>query len=644
MMETETSGGCPACGGMGSLPFCARDGVLRELFVIDGRYRVTGLLAEGGMAFVFDALDIETDARVAVKVLRPDAARRDQQRERFLREASIARRITHVNIVTVTHSGTDPELDLPFLVMERIFGDTLAQRTGQSFPWRRAAAILAQIARGLGAAHAKGIVHRDLKPENVLVMDQAGEERVVLCDFGIGCRVDGADRVTVRGHLLGTPAYMAPEQVRGDVDQSVAIDMYAFGALAYEMLSGQPPFTDDSIAKVLAAKLASPAPPLETARAIPEALDMLVMDCLRRDPVERPSSAEAERILAGLLGPANPSLDPIESATTLDLPPEWMPGELVGRAVGPYDVKGELGRGSLCTVYRAVHRESGEAFALKVLRDGATEASDDVRERFAREFRIAAVMAPHVPHCVQAGTLPDRRPYIVMELLEGETIEDRIARGPMPLEEVVSIVGTIAAAMGEAHAAGIVHRDLKPENLFLLSDGTVKVLDFGIAKALRAGEAELTCHGVFVGSPAYCAPEQFYNHEVTPASDVYALAATAYEMLTGALPYAGGKLRELISAKASQPPRPARLHDPELPAEVDETLARAMSADPEARHTTMAAFERAVRGWVPEPERETPPLPSLPPAKMARRCGKFWSFGFALIVLLGAALAVAQHV
>jgi serine/threonine-protein kinase len=267
-------------------------------------YRLERELGGGGMSRVFVAHDVALDRQVVVKVLSPELAA-GVSIERFRREIHLAAKLQHPHIVPVL--STSDAAGLPYYTMPFIDGQSLRQRLAGGAPLAagEAIAILRDVARALAFAHEHGVVHRDIKPDNVLL---AGGSATVT-DFGIAKAISSARRgdgetLTLVGTSLGTPSYMAPEQVAADPTSDHRVDIYAFGAMAYEALTGKPPFHGRSQQQVLTAHLTEPPAPLgERAPNVPPALAALVMRCLAKSPAERPQSAtEIVRELEGLGG------------------------------------------------------------------------------------------------------------------------------------------------------------------------------------------------------------------------------------------------------------------------------------------------------------------------------------------------------
>jgi serine/threonine protein kinase len=243
-------------------------------------------------------------------------------------------------------------------------------------------------------------------------------------------------------------------------------------------------------------------------------------------------------------------------------------------------------------VHAAHHLQLDERVALKVLRANMATDAEAVK-RFAREAKAAAkIKNEHVARVFDVGVLPDNRPYIVMEYLEGEDLGSWLAaRGALPFDEAIEFILQACEALAEAHSIGIVHRDLKPSNV-MVCDGRAKVIDFGIA--LLAGMPRLTSTAKVIGTPAYMSPEQLEGKNVDQRSDLYSAALVLYRMLTGIdafVPkeYVAQMYERLIG------PRDAKSIVPALPAGVCHAMAKAMSHDPANRFRSAAAFREALR-------------------------------------------------
>lgn len=266
-----------------------------------GRYELGRVIGSGGMAIVFRARDRERGRPVAVKLLADNLSADADLRQRFRREAELAERLSHPNVVEVLDSG---EADgRAYIVLEYVDGPNLAEelrRAGRLEP-ARVAELGAQAAAALAHAHERGLVHRDVKPQNLLL---ARDGTLKVSDFGIARMVDGT-QLTQAGTILGTAAYLAPEQAAGEETTSAA-DVYALGIVLYELLTGKQCTRDD------------PPPPSVLAPGVPVELDSLVLACLREDPDARPAAREVELVLRGEAeAPTRVLTRPADHPTTL---------------------------------------------------------------------------------------------------------------------------------------------------------------------------------------------------------------------------------------------------------------------------------------------------------------------------------------
>ena len=256
--------------------------------VLDGRYRVDTLIATGGMSWVYRGLDLRLDRPVALKIMDSRYAGDNQFLTRFQREARAVARLKDPGLVAVYDQGIDGQH--PFLVMELIEGGTLRELLVERGPMppHAVAAVLGPVLGGLAVAHREGLVHRDVKPENVLISDDGD---VKIADFGL-VRAIAEAKITSTSVILGTAAYLSPEQVSTG-DAGPGSDVYAVGILAYELLTGDTPFTGDTALTVAYQRMDNDvAPPSTVIGGVPAQFDELVLRATARDPAERYADAE----------------------------------------------------------------------------------------------------------------------------------------------------------------------------------------------------------------------------------------------------------------------------------------------------------------------------------------------------------------
>ncbi len=270
---------------------------------------------------------------------------------------------------------------------------------------------------------------------------------------------------------------------------------------------------------------------------------------------------------------------------------------MIGSTFGPYLVLDKLGEGGMGEVFRARDPRLDRVVALKTLSAGRSDAA--ARARFDREARaIAALNHPNIcaiydvgvatrdPASTQTGV-----PYLVMELLEGETLQQRLTRGPLQIPQAVDVALALADALEAAHARGIVHRDLKPANVFITNRGVPKILDFGLAKAVvdaaydvtRGADEALTELGTTVGTVAYMSPEQLRGEPLDMRSDLFSFGLVLYEMFTGQRAFAGPTSAVVgAGVLGADPPAPRSLR-PEIPEKLEEIVLKALEKDRDLR-------------------------------------------------------------
>ena len=297
------------------------------------------------------------------------------------------------------------------------------------------------------------------------------------------------------------------------------------------------------------------------------------------------------------------------------------PDPIVGSTLDKdYQVVKRIGVGGMGIVYLVEHTRLQKSFAAKVLL-AELAANPEALRRFETEAKAASQLEhENIVTVTDYGLTNDGRPYIIMELLKGRTLDERIAEGRLSLEEIVAILVPVCRALACAHADGIVHRDVKPDNIFLVAKPggrySVKVLDFGIAKAPMA-TGRVTKHGQSIGSPHYMAPEACRGEDVDHRVDIYSVGVLMYLLFTGQVPFHDENFLKLLQMQVLAAPIPPRDLDPNVSEPIQEVILRAMSKDPDERYLSvdhlLRDFEQALpegaNEWLAETSRVSMPVP-----------------------------------
>jgi eukaryotic-like serine/threonine-protein kinase len=405
--------------------------------VLGGRYRLEASIGTGGMAQVYRGVDTTLDRTVAIKILAPQFARDPSFVDRFRREAQAAARLNHPNIVNVYDTGVDG--DTNYIVMEYVEGRTLAEylASGGRLAPTRAAGIAEKVAEALAAAHAQGVIHRDIKPANIMV---TRDGRVKVMDFGIARLVAGPDTVEQTAAVLGTAAYLSPEQAQGQTVDARS-DLYSLGVVLYEMLAAQPPFTGDSAMAVAYKHVQeTPPPPSSLNHDVPPPLDAVVMRALAKNPANRYQTAgefrdDLQRVIAGQqveatpLLPAGAGATQVISRTTVMPPTEpedggrrvWL-GILIGALILLI-----LGGGAYLLAHSLLSGPAAKVTVPKVVGMSLVDATSALT---AKGLTVADPPTTKVDDTVPPGTVLAQDPLPDAQVEEGATVALTIARSP----------------------------------------------------------------------------------------------------------------------------------------------------------------------------------------------------------------------
>jgi len=312
-----------------------------------------------------------------------------------------------------------------------------------------------------------------------------------------------------------------------------------------------------------------------------------------------------------------------------------------GTKLGPYEIQSQLGVGGMGEVYRARDTRLDRTVAIKVLLTHLSSNSN-LRERFDREARtISCLNHPNICHLYDVGS-QNGTSYLVMEFLEGETLSDRLSKGPLPLEQVLKYGIEICEGLEKAHKSGVMHRDLKPSNIMLTRNGA-KLMDFGLAKpviaessgltqTLVAGNQPLTSEGTIVGTFQYMSPEQVEGKECDPRGDIFALGAVLYEMVTGRAAFAGKTTASTIAAILAADPAPISSIKPLSPPALEATIRSCLAKDSDERLQTVHDVKLQLK-WIKEGG-SISGYPAVPPRAHSRFSSAGWWVAAGLLLLL----------
>jgi serine/threonine protein kinase len=576
-------------------------------------YEIVEVLGRGGMGVVYKAKQLAAKRLVALKMIRDGALAGPQHRVRFRIEAEAAARFQHPNLVRIYEVGEHG--GLPFFSMEYAEGGGLDRRlAGRAQPPREAAELVRTLAEAVHYAHGKKVVHRDLKPANVVL---TGDGRPLITDFGLAKRLDSDTAVTNSDAVFGTASYMAPEQAEGRVRQiGPATDVYALGAILYEMLIGRPPFRganwQATVAQVIHGDL---VPPTRLRREVPADLEAVCLKCLEKEPARRYASARelAEDLTRFLTG----------EAVTAAPADDW---ERQGRwaSQAGFEVEDVMTYGVRDVVYKARQVHLNRVVALKVTA-GPAQADPAARARLRRVAETVALLDhANIVRIYSSGELHGRT-YLAFEFVAGGSLIERFVDRPVPPREAVRLVRQMAEAMHYAHQRGVLHGALKPSNVLLTEDGVPKITNFGLSAPLGQGEVERRL--VFRQLPSYIAPELADGQvaDVGPAADVYSLGAILYKLLTGGPPFLGETLAETWEQARSQMPPPPSSVQPHVPQELDAICATCLAKEPGQRYDSAGELAGELADFLAADEPAAlpgGPLPQFPGHQVLRELGR----------------------
>jgi len=573
-----------------------------------GRYQLLEKIGSGGMGTVFRGVDPALARPVAIKFLPTTGS---QNQERFLREARLAASLSHPNIISVYDIA---ELgDGIYIVQEFLEGTDLEHILRESedhrLPAGRAVDVLAQVAGALAFAHSKEIVHRDVKPSNVWLTPDG---QVKMIDFGIALSTKD-DRLTMTGAWIGTVSYIAPEQLEERPVDFKQAEVFSFGALAFEVISGVRAFSAESLHTIFQKILAHDPPFLGSlVSGVPDDVSELIQSCLQKDPSQRPESMAVVAARLAAIGTSATFQQPLlirqsrvdrvhrysQSWQPASAPPPRRSSpdaaEELPRQLGRFTLLEPLSEGKTGLLYKAFDPVRSSLVGVKVV---SSESAVD-RERLLRAGKIWLDL--HHPNVVRVLEVhpggAEHGPLIVSELIDGRPLNIFASEVPLTVEQRVYIAVQICDALTAIHGRGVIHREVKPESILVIRDGLkAMLLDSGIARSASGVDPRLTKTGVAVGDFGFMAPEQF-DGRPEQRSDLFSLAAVLVFLLTKEAPLIGDTQAAIARLRVTRG----------VSSHLQCAIEKALAVTPDERFESSQAFAEALKESLPLDRVEIP--------------------------------------
>jgi serine/threonine protein kinase len=554
--------------------------------ILDERYEILELLAEGGMGAVYRARRTLLGDEVAIKIVRADHAG-PGPRDRFFRESRASAKLRHPHIVSILDFNVDDEQH-PFLVMELLNGPSVKDEIAAKgrFKLAEVQQMIGSICSALQFAHDMGIVHRDLKPANIVAHQFGQGQRVYkIVDFGLAnLRDTDETRLTGPHEFLGTIAYASPEQLTGGLVDA-ASDIYSMGAVVYEMLTGRPPFIGPDAMSVLNAHLNAPIPRVsESGADVPAWVDLAVSRALAKEASKRWGTIS--EFASALQSGAGDSTTVVRTAASK------------GGLLATYDLGDRVGPGRLeSVVYKGTHRALGHPVAIRLLRRDTQRNWDGARARFMREAQALQAAHPSIIQVRDYGEEPDFV-YLVTDFIEGHSLREVLtASGPLPWPRLQRLLSQLVEAARMLHRRKGLLCGLSPDIMRVTTDEEgerLLISSAGIwqAQDLLSTLQDRTLRGIALADSElrYTAPELLTGRNADVRSDVFTMGVLAYEMATAKLPYDGNSMPELLgNMLRGQPVDPAELQ-PSLPVHAGAAILTALHPSADERFDSAQKF------------------------------------------------------
>ncbi|MCF6176932.1 MAG: serine/threonine protein kinase [Victivallaceae bacterium] len=592
---------CSACSASVKVPpYGVIPGMKIGDFVVERR------LGIGGMGEVWLAEQSGMQRKVALKILAPELAANTAFVERFIHEAKLAGKLIHPNIVTAHHAGKDKNIQyLAIAYVDGIELDALL-KSEEIINEFRALNIVRDIAQALKYAWDKfKIIHRDIKPSNIM-LDK--DNVAMLMDLGISKSLIEDISMTITGVMVGTPAYVSPEQAKAEIDIDFRADLYSLGVTLYRMLTGVLPFEAVTAMATVSKHLTDKLPDCrELNPKITVGCKQLIEKMMEKkkedrylswsefiDAIDKILSKNRTEIdfccskcTAALRVDAefiNSKVDCAVCGTELIVPAF---GIVPGMEIGGCIIEKRLGAGGMGEVWLAEQSGMQRKVALKILSHELTDNLEFVK-RFTQEARMAGkLIHPNIVTAYHAGEDKGIR-YLVISYIDGVELSNLLkVENMMDEGKALQIVRDIAEALNYAwDKFNILHRDVKPGNIMIEQDSTAMLMDLGLSKIV-SDDISLTVTGTAVGTPAYISPEQAKGEkDIDFRTDVYSLGATLFQMVTGELPFNARTGLEIASKHIIAPLPDCQKINPAITDSCKLLVEKMMEKDRESRCTS----------------------------------------------------------
>ena len=601
--------------------------------ILNSRYEIKKLIGEGGMAKVYLARDKKESRDIALKMVSDELVRKPELLKRFKREFTACSKLNHSSVISL-YDLEKTDNGLPFYTMELLPHPSLQEVVKDVGPMapKRVLSIVIQLARALQLCHSKGVLHRDVKPDNIIVTPNG---RLVLVDFGLASDVEQT-ALTADGAVLGTPHYMAPEILKGE-QATEQTDVYAVGAVAYEMLAGRRPIEPDLLQEAMMAILCGQIVSIDDVRDdLPPLWSQIIQQAMAVKKTERFPSMEAlltqlEKLWSQYeLSENEKQSEEVKMASQLKAVIESDTKSLLDNR---YQIEKKIGEGGMAAVYKALDTKTGKVVALKAI-SGHLRKVDGLVERFDREFKTCkSLNCENIVKLYDKGELPGGSPYYTMEFLPYPSLDDVLKSAKeINLARVQSWMVQLAKAMVHYEKKNILHRDIKASNVLITDEDRLVLVDFGLA--YKDSATKLTKTGAILGTPYYLAPELLTGTKATIASDIYATGVLMYECLCGQLPFRGNSMETLVLSILSGEFEKPSVFRKDLPPRWETIVSTCLARNPNDRYVSAKELLDALQGKKTKRRKKTLPTKKKKQAHKAPVAKKEHSSGGSFFKLL----------